>query len=285
MRHLILVTLLWAFSFSLIGEVLGNQVDRYFAVLTRTALAALVFLPWVRWPRLRWGRVGALLGIGAIQLGLMYVCYYQSFALLSVPEVVLFTIFTPLYVAILHEALDRRFSIRYVLAAALAVIGAAVIRFSALNSDYWLGFALVQGSNLCFAIGQVAYKRLQAAETDKAPQMADFAFFYLGALAVALLAWTLWGQPVYPTTPLQWIVLAWLGIGASGIGYFLWNRGATQVDVGTLAVMNNALVPAGLIVNLVLWHKPTDFTRLAIGGAIIAASLLVCRAPKRAPAV
>lgn len=34
MRYLIFVTLLWAFSFNLIGVYLAGQVDSYFAVLT-----------------------------------------------------------------------------------------------------------------------------------------------------------------------------------------------------------------------------------------------------------
>lgn len=49
MRYLIFVTLLWAFSFNLIGVYLAGQVDSYFAVLTRVILAGLVFLPFTRW--------------------------------------------------------------------------------------------------------------------------------------------------------------------------------------------------------------------------------------------
>ena len=60
---------------------------------------------------------------------------------------------------------------------------------------------------------------------------------------------------------------------ASGLGFFFWNRGATQVDGGTLGIMNNALIPAGLIVNLLIWNRDADLGRLAIGGAIIALSL------------
>ena len=45
MNYLIGVTLLWSFSFSLIGVYLAGQVDAYFSVLTRIALASLVFLP------------------------------------------------------------------------------------------------------------------------------------------------------------------------------------------------------------------------------------------------
>lgn len=62
---------------------------------------------------------------------------------------------------------------------------------------------------------------------------------------------------------------------ASGFGYFAWNKGATLVNAGALAVMNNALVPAGLIVNIVIWNRDVDIVRLAIGGAIIMFSLWV----------
>ncbi|MFM7261548.1 MAG: hypothetical protein ACKO3W_13190, partial [bacterium] len=47
------------------------------------------------------------------------------------------------------------------------------------------------------------------------------------------------------TTP-QWLTLIYLGVGASGVGFFLWNVGATKVAPATLAVMNNAKVPLGV---------------------------------------
>jgi drug/metabolite transporter (DMT)-like permease len=68
-------------------------------------------------------------------------------------------------------------------------------------------------------------------------------------------------------------VLFWLGLAASGAGLFLWNRGACYVDAGTLAIMNNALVPAGLLVNLLIWNRDADLFRLAIGGGVIGLSL------------
>jgi hypothetical protein len=39
--------------------------------------------------------------------------------------------------------------------------------------------------------------------------------------------------------------------------------------------MNNALVPAGLVVNLVIWNRDADIPRLLIGGAVILLSLWV----------
>ena len=44
--------------------------------------------------------------------------------------------------------------------------------------------------------------------------------------------------------------IAYLGLVPSGLAFFLWNRGATQVSVGTLAVMNNLKVPLAVTVAL-----------------------------------
>ncbi|MGY2462835.1 carboxylate/amino acid/amine transporter [Vreelandella sulfidaeris] len=274
MGYLIAVTALWAFSFSLIGVYLAGQVDSYFAVLLRVTLAMLVFLPFLRPSLLRGKQRLALMGLGAIQLGVMYTFFYQSFLLLSVPEVLLFTIFTPIYIALLDDLLFGRFTPIYIVTALLAVVGAGVIRYDGVDSGFWAGFLVVQGANLCFAIGQVGYRRLAA---DLPPSLAwhnVFGWFFIGAMIVALPAYLLFGNSAaLPTTSLQWGVLAWLGLVASGVGYFAWNQGATKVDAGTLAIMNNALVPAGLIVNLVIWNRDADIPRLLLGALIIVASL------------
>ena len=273
--YLSFVTLLWACSFSFIGVYLAGQVDAYFMVLTRTLLALLVFLPFLRWRSLRPALAGQLMGIGAIQLGVMSLFYYHSFLLLTVPEVLIFTIFTPLYVTLLNDLLARRFHGKYLLTAFLAVLGAAVIRYDHLTSDYVLGFLVVQGANLCFAFGQVGYKWLLAREKASLPQHQVFACFFAGATLVAGLAWWWLGSPRYPTSTLQWGLLVWLGAGASGLGYFLWNKGATRVNAGVLAIMNNALIPAGLLVNLMIWNHSADMLRLALGGALIFLSLFI----------
>ncbi|MBP8219721.1 MAG: EamA family transporter, partial [Aeromonas sp.] len=224
---------------------------------------------------LRPALAGQLMGIGAIQLGVMYLFYYHSFLLLTVPEVLIFTIFTPLYVTLLNDLLARRFHGKYLLTAFLAVLGAAVIRYDHLTSDYVLGFLVVQGANLCFAFGQVGYKWLLAREKASLPQHQVFACFFAGATLVAGLAWWWLGSPRYPTSTLQWGLLVWLGAGASGLGYFLWNKGATRVNAGVLAIMNNALIPAGLLVNLMIWNHSADMLRLALGGALIFLSLFI----------
>ncbi|MDZ7832126.1 MAG: carboxylate/amino acid/amine transporter [Desulfobacterales bacterium] len=278
MAYLWLVTILWAFSFSLIGVYLAGQVDNYFAVFSRIFLASLFFLPVIKWRQTPLFLAVQLMLIGGIQLGAMYLFFYNAFGFLTVPEVVLFTVFTPVYVTLLYDMLKRRFTLWYLATALLAVLGAAILRYNQLSPDFLAGFLLVQGANFCFATGQVSYKYLMekrpAAGHKNLPQHSVFGFFYIGALIVSAIGLLIWGDlDKLPQTPGQWGVLLWLGIAASGLGYFLWNKGATRVDPGALAIMNNALVPAGLLVNLVIWNRDIDIFRLLIGGGIIFLSL------------
>lgn len=253
---------------------LAGQVDSYFAVLTRITLASLVFLPFLFSQRVEPRFAAKLMAIGGLQLGVMYLFYYQSFLLLSVPEVLIFTIFTPVYITIMHDILAKRFYPVYLLAALLAVLGAAIIRWEQLSGDFWLGFLMVQGANLSFGLGQVLYKfLLQQHPEQQLKQHNVFGWFYLGALVIAIIAWGLLGQPQYPTSTLQWGILLWLGLVASGIGFFLWNKGATQVNSGQLAIMNNMLIPAGLVVNLVIWNRDTDLLRLSLGSIVLVLGL------------
>ncbi|WP_044363826.1 carboxylate/amino acid/amine transporter [Vibrio fluvialis] len=276
MIYLSAVTLLWAFSFSLIGVYLAGQVDSWFSVLMRVALASIVFLPFLKFKQVPGKLIGKLMAIGGIQLGLMYCFYYQSFLLLSVPEVLLFTVFTPIYVTLIYDMLKGRFSPWYLVTAVIAVAGAAVIKFAGINENFFLGFMVVQGANLCFAIGQVGYKYVMERETVELPQHTVFGYFYLGALVVATVAFLLLGNPgKLPTTSVQWGILIYLGVIASGFGYFAWNKGACMVNAGALAIMNNVLVPAGLMVNILIWNRDVDLARLSLGGLVILLSLWV----------
>ncbi|HAQ88900.1 MAG TPA: hypothetical protein DCR78_21030, partial [Pseudomonas sp.] len=140
MRYLIFVTLLWAFSFNLIGAYLAGQVDSYFAVLTRVLLAGVVFLPLTRWRGVAPGFIGGVTLVGALQFGVTYLCLYLSFNVLTVAEVLLFTVLTPLHVTLIDDALNRRFNPWALVAAAVAVLGAGLIRYDGVSNDFLGGF-------------------------------------------------------------------------------------------------------------------------------------------------
>lgn len=63
----------------------------------------------------------------------------------------------------------------------------------------------------------------------------------------------------------------------------MWNYGATQVDAGTLAIMNNMMVPAGLLVNFSIWQQHPNWPSFIIGASLIVASLWIHRRWIRRP--
>ncbi|SQI41842.1 carboxylate/amino acid/amine transporter [Leminorella richardii] len=275
MPFLIVTTIIWSFSFSLIGVYLAGQVDPWFSVLMRIGLASLLFVPFLKPKGLSLLPALAFMASGASQLGVMYLFYYHSFLYLSVEEVLLFGITMPIYITLIYDALrGQALRWRYLFSAALAVVGAGVINFSQPKPGFWLGMAIIQAANFFFALGQVGYKR--AMERYTLPPTQAGALFYLGALCVAAVAWLWQGDASQlPTTTTQWLILLWLGFGASGLGYFMWNYGASRVDAGTLAIMNNAMIPVGLIVNFALWQEQPPWGKTLIGGGILLATLWV----------
>ncbi|QXP59707.1 EamA family transporter [Olleya sp. HaHaR_3_96] len=278
MRYLLGVTIIWAFSFSLIGVYLSGVVDAWFSVLMRIGIATLLFLPFLRLKKIKAETIFKLTAIGAVQLGLMYCFYFQSFNYLAVPEVLLFSVFTPIYITLLNDILSKQFHKGYLLTALIAVLGAAYIQYSSISENVVLGFLITQGANLCFAVGQVAYKYVlkSTPELKNTPKHTIFGLFFIGAFIVSLIAFFIFGSTEkMPTTTIQWSVLLYLGAVASGLGYFFWNQGVIRVNTGALAIMNNALIPLGLIVNLLIWNKEADIKKILIGGSLIFASLAI----------
>lgn len=278
MGYLIIVALIQAFSFSLIGEYLAGHVDSYFAVLARVVLAGLVFLPLTRWRQVEPRFMRSMLLIGALQYGITYVCLYLSFRVLTVPEVLLFTILTPLHVTLIEDAMNRRFNPWALVAALVAVAGAAVIRFDTISGEFFIGFLLLQLANFTYAAGQVLYRHLVARHPSDLPHYKRFGYFYLGALIVVLPAFLLFGDAQHlPSTHVQWLVLLFLGLCPTALGLYWWNKGACLVSGATLAVMNNLHVPVGLLLNLLIWNQHEPLGRLLLGGAVILASVWMSR--------
>ena len=276
MPHLLLVSLIWAFSFGLIKSRLVG-IDSTFVAAVRVALALLVFLPFLRPRAVPAGVAARLVGIGAVQFGLMYLAYLAAFDALEAYQVAVLTIVTPIFVCLTDDLLARRLRWAPLLAALAAVAGSGVIvAQKPLGRAEWIGIVLVQVSNVCFALGQVLYRRWKLA----APQVRDrevFAWLYLGAvLATVPYACTRLDVPALAralTAP-QLGVLVYLGVLASGAAFFLWNLGAVRVSTGTLAVMNNAKLPLGVAVSLLVFGEKTDLLRLLVGGGLLLAAAL-----------
>jgi len=275
---LVLVSFVWAFSFGLIkGRLAG--LDSSFISAVRLGLALLVFAPFFRPRGLPLRQALTLSAIGAVQFGLMYLAYNESFHHLLAHEVALFTLTTPIIVTLFADALERTFRLRALLAAFLAVAGAAiVIAKTTVTASSLTGFGLVQLSNAAFAVGQVLYRR----ERLRSPALDDrqvFALLYAGGLAITLplmLARTDLGS--LALTQSQLWTLAYLGIIASGVCFFLWNLGSTRVSAGMLAVFNNAKVPLAVACSLLFFNESANLPRLLLGGALLIGAIALARA-------
>jgi carboxylate/amino acid/amine transporter len=275
MALLLIVSLAWAFSFGLIKGNLDG-LDSNFVSFARMFISLLVFLPFLRFKKLNRKLTLKLILAGAMQFGVMYIAYIASFKTLKAYEVALFTIFTPIYVTLIDDAFRKKFNPLYLITACLAVAGTWIIKSGeALSPGILSGFLLVQVSNLCFAFGQVYYRRLM----DKNPELKNeqvFGVLYLGAVLVTLAA-TLAFTPLasISLTAKQIWTLVYLGAFASGICFFLWNIGSRQVNTGALAIFNDLKVPLAVAVSLLVFGESTDWAKLLIGGLIVVASLLV----------
>lgn len=268
MSWLLLVSLIWAFSFGLIKDRLTGIPPSLVSFL-RIVLALAVFLPFLRRREVRANDALKLAAIGAIQFGLMYVCYIAAFPYLQSYEIALLTIFTPLLVCACDDVLMQRIRLWPWVAAVIATVGAGVVLFGhALNFGAWKGILLVQASNACFAIGQVAYRKWKIRHSG-VQDAHVFAFLYLGAAIATGISAAPAFHALSAITTNQWLTLVYLGVVASGLGFFLWNFGAARTAPGPLAVANNIKIPLAVACSVFLFDEPANLPRLLLGAALV----------------
>ncbi|MEZ6013524.1 MAG: EamA family transporter [Planctomycetota bacterium] len=283
---LLLASLLWAPSFPLVKRL---ALDAELLTAIRLGLAALVF--WAlaaraRAPRLAPALQLPMLGLGAVQFGAMYLLVHESYAHLAGHEVALFTVLTPFWVALFDGLAERRLRLRPFLAAIVASAGSLFLCRLDVRAGALAGFLLVQGANMCFALGQVAYRRL--ALRRGLPHADAFRWLYLGGALLSIGA-ALWTVPSAALTDLaarpttDHLTLLYLGVVPTALGFHLWNRGAAQVSAGVLAAANQLKVPLAVAVSLAPpFREAADLPRLAAASAVIALALALGR--ERTPA-
>jgi len=284
MPWLLAASVIWAFSFGLIKHVLAG-VNPGLVAGVRLGLSFLLFAPFLRLRNIPLGFGLKLVGIGAVQYGLMYLAYIHSYRFLESYEVALLTVFTPLFVTLINDALERNFNTIALVAVLLAVGGGLVIKYRDLGSkELWQGILCVQASNICFAYGQVRYRQILRSRSEFT-DLQVFGLLYFGGCLVAA------GPALLPvlqgTVHLdgrQVLALLYLGLIPSGLAFFLWNAGARRARPGTLAVMNNAKIPLAVLSSLLIFGETAIAWRLAAGGGIILAAVLLNELTGRAQA-
>jgi len=283
MIELLLSSILFSLSFGLIKAEISN-LDPFGVGFIRLFLSFLAFAPFLR--RVS-ARVGAeLMLIGFVQLGIMYCLYISSFHWLAGHQVAILTSTSPLFVILIDTYLEERFERRSLYAAAIAMIAALIAVWDHALSATLLGFALVQGANICFSLGQLLYRRTRARH-GLSNEARSFAWLYAGAFMAPLLALlfeaTISRAGLLPGTIRQWGALAYLGLIPSGLGFFLWNRGVSRVPASVIAVMNNAKVPLGVVFAWVLFSEKIDVARIAASLLLMGIALAIAQRSIKTP--
>ena len=259
MKYLVLVSILWSFSFGIIKYGL-SQVDPLFISYARSLIALLFFssISIYQLKRFRWDI--NLIAIGAIQFGLMYIFYIQSYKHLPAYLIATFTITTPIFVSIADKYFFRKNrTSKNLLAIFLVLLGSYLMRYNIVNPiDYWSGFMLIQCANFVFAWGQVWFKQWNIKNKDT-DIISNFSQLFLGATAVTSLSYFFISDNNVQLTDINLLALLFLGLCATGIGFLLWNIGATQVSSYRLAVSNNLVIPMAILNSIIFFGESINF--------------------------
>lgn len=274
MIYLLIPSLIWAFSYGLIKTSLAN-LNPSFVATFRILCACTLFVPFLKPRSLSRAQIAYLMVIGAIQYGLMYISLMYAFRYLKAYQVALFTTFTPFYVILFNDWFDRKFNLDYMKVAAIAVLGGAIIYWQNLQQENLLqGALLVQLADICFAFGQIAYKRFKM-QLAHLRNVDIYALLFFGGLLITTLAMLITGgwDSMRIVSSGQWLVMLYLGLCASGICFFLWNKGAVMINAATLAVFNNLKSPLAILVALCFFGESTNLLYLGLGLSLILVAL------------
>lgn len=283
--YLTICSLIWAFSYGLIkGELNGISPDLIACI--RMIIPFLGFLPFLKLKEVSRKKICAFLAIGAVQYGMMYLCVLRAYPYLSAYQIVFFTAWTPLYVTLIDDAFSRKLRPVYLLTAILSFLGASLLYFQSFSWEtIFKGFLWVQLSDLCFAFGQVAYRRVKKNEKESHEKI--YALLFLGGALVSSIFVTLsqgWGG--LETLSMRQVgILIYLGAIASGVCFFWWNRASLQISSGTLAVFNNAKIPLGVLVSILFFGERVNPFLITVSLVLVGGALLLSEAYSRKKSV
>ena len=259
MAYLIAISILWSFSFGIIKYGLAG-IDSSFISFARNVIALTFFSSVTIYNIKKFSFDLKLVGIGALQFGLMYIFYIESYQYLPAYLIATFTITTPIYVVLASKYLNGNSLNRNGIYAILfVIIGSYLMRFNSLNlEDYMLGFVLIQCANIFFATGQILFKKWNDKNKDK-DIVHNFSQLFFGATLITSIFYFLGSSESAILTQSNLFSLLFLGIISSGIGLLMWNIGATKVSAEKLAIMNNAVIPIAIFNSYLIFGEEINF--------------------------
>lgn len=270
MIYLTIASICFSLAFGLIKNQLASLPSDAVIEL-RLLFATIAFLPFLykaHWDRTR--LKAALIGI--IQFGIMYSCTLRAFKYLQGNEIALLSTSTPIFVLICATFLGEKFNWKYLICILLSILGAIIVLWKNTPLDFMLkGILLMESANFCFALGQTLWRKHIGTSDSKLMSTT----YLSAAIFVLPMAFINKSFIDLTITPMQWFSLAYIGFFTTGIGFWLWNKGAKLVSATTLAVMNNLKIPLGIFFAIVLFGEKVSILNFCIGSSLILASMVL----------
>jgi drug/metabolite transporter (DMT)-like permease len=284
---LVAATMLWSGNF-VVGRAIRGEIEPLALNFWRWAIAALVLAPFVarsfmqQWPVLRrhWLYV-TLLGLSG--LAIPHTCSYYAVQTTTPVNALLILIMMPVFVALgAWRFLGQRIAAVQWGGIALALVGAAsvLVRW---DLDLLMDLRLDRGD--LWMLPAVVCSSAHTLLLKKAPAGAAPGPLLLASMLAALaamapfVAWT--GVEDLSALTSVWPAALYVGIGASAVAFFLWNRGVVRVGPEHAAPLTYMMpVYASLLAAAFLGESVQTY-QLA-GGALVVAGLWLSR-PRRHP--
>jgi len=129
----------------------------------------------------------------------------------------------------------------------------------------------MEATNCSFALGQVLWKKYIGENEIKFMSSA-----YFGAV-IFVLPFMLFGVDFASLNISlnQILSLLYLGFIPTGLGFWLWNKGATMVETSLLAIMNNLKIPLGVLFSIFLFKENINVLNFVLGTSVIIFSIVL----------
>ncbi len=259
MIYLILVSILWSFSFGIIKYGLGD-VNPILLSFLRNLIAFVFFAFLTIYNYKKFVFDIKLIAIGGVQFGLMYIFYISSYQFLPAYLIATFTITTPIFIMIFSQIINHKpFTLNGIYSVLFVITGSYLIRLTVVNPfDYWIGFILIQFANLFFALGQLLFKEWKS-KNKKTDVINNFSQLFFGAVIITFIFNSFYSNSFETINSHHIPWLLFLGLISTGLGFLVWNLGSVKVSNERLAVMNNIVIPIAIINSFLFFQEEINF--------------------------
>lgn len=254
MYEIWLVTFCWGLSFPL-ARMLVAEVDPLWVTTFRFLIggsALLILSTFRRSRKINLKRSWKLiLFLAVFEFFLTYFLYLTSLTYLPAAKVAAMTLSTPVVILILDSALKGKFpALKIAVPFALAIVGTLILydpSSRTISGGQLIGFAAILLSNLSFAVASVVMRRRSGSSAIRITGVAQLA---AGAMAlVTSFAWR--GLPGSLSATL-WLVLLYLSVVATGIGFWFWNRSVNKLGALYPGLVSNLKAPIAAVLSVII---------------------------------